>query len=58
VIGSNGKFLIGSTAGRPSAFFHELVRNPLPETWIYHSRENENPNADAGLVGFLKRSSR
>jgi hypothetical protein len=55
VIGGNGKLLIGSTAGRPSGFFYELVRNPLPETWIYYSRDNENPNADAGLVGFLKR---
>jgi hypothetical protein len=54
-VGAGGKILLTSTAGRPSGFFYELVRNPQPETWIYHSTDNENPRADQGLVGFLKR---
>jgi hypothetical protein len=55
VIGGRGKLLIGSTAGRPAGCFYELVKTPLPETWVYHSTENTNPYADRGVVSFLKR---
>jgi len=55
VIGGRGKLLIGSTAGRPAGFFYELVRTPLPETFVCHSAVNTNPYADRGVVGFLKK---
>jgi hypothetical protein len=58
VIGGRGKLLIGSTAGRPSGFFYELVRTPLPETWIYHSTENTNPYAETWRRGVPQETAR
>ena len=46
---------MASTAGSPRGFFYDLVRNPTPETWLYHSSENENPHANLGMLDFLKR---
>jgi hypothetical protein len=55
VIGAGGKIVFGSTAGPPGGWFHRIMTTPMPEVWLYHAHDNENPHADAGLVGFLKR---
>lgn len=55
VIGAGGKLVIASTAGLPRGFFHDLVQNPMPETWLYHSNVNENPHAHRGVIDFLQR---
>ncbi len=58
-IGSGGKIIIASSAGRPTGFFYELINNPTAETVLIHhdgSRaEDENPHADQGLLGWLRR---
>jgi hypothetical protein len=54
-IGAGGKIVIGSTAGSPSGFFYELCQHPTPGAWLYHSNENENPQAHKGVLAFLKK---
>jgi hypothetical protein len=54
-IGAGGQMLIASTAGPPRGFFFELTRNPTPETFLYRGDVNENPEADAAVVGFVQR---
>jgi hypothetical protein len=58
VIGAGGKIVVASTAGPPSGFFFELLNNPTPGSWRYESAINENPHADAGVLGFLSRRLR
>lgn len=55
VIGAGGKIVLSSTAGPPRGFFYELIQHPMPETWLYHSNVNDNPHANQGMLGFLKR---
>ena len=56
-IGAGGKIVIASSAGTPSGFFYELVKSPTRETVLIHhdDDENENPFADQGLLGWLKK---
>ncbi len=54
-IGAGGQMLIASTAGPPRGFFYELTQNPTPETFLYRGDVNENPEADAAVVGFVQR---
>ncbi len=55
VIGAGGKIVLASTAGPPRGFFYDLVQNPTPETWLYHSNTNDNPHANRSVLEFLKR---
>lgn len=55
VIGAGGTLVIGSTAGRPTGFFHALVTNPTEHTLLIHPERNENPEASRGVRNFLQR---
>src|SRR5262249_41143376 len=54
-IGAGGKILIASSAGRPAGFFYELVQNRTQESVLIHRADNENPYADHGVLGWLRK---
>jgi hypothetical protein len=54
VIGSGGKMIAASTSGPPRGFFYVLLTNPNPGSFVYQSRDNENPRANKGVLDFLR----
>jgi hypothetical protein len=54
VIGSGGKMILASTAGRPAGFFYEICQHPTPETLLIHTDQHENPHASQSVFSYLK----
>ena len=55
VIGTGGKLILASTAGRPAGFFYEICQHPSPETLLIHATESNNPHASKSVLDYLKR---
>jgi hypothetical protein len=54
VIGSGGKMILASTAGRPAGFFYQITQHPTAQTVLIHTDRHENPHASQSVMGYLK----